>query len=806
MENKFTQKAQNALILAVNLAQDFGQIYVGSEHLLLGLLEERESIASRMLFKRGIHFAKIKSDIVSQIEILEKTSLSSKNMSPRLKRILENSVKLSEKNNQLWVGSEHILYSLLSENDCYAVRVLEENKLNIYEMQNDILTFIQSSQKPPKAYENKNAKDEKGFKFNNFAKNLIIEAQKGKIDPLFCREKECERLIQILSRRTKNNPCLIGEPGVGKTAVVEGLAQRIFDGNVPPPLKNKIIYALDIPSLIAGAKYRGEFEERMKGIMSECMQNKDIILFIDEIHTIIGAGSAEGAIDAANILKPALSRGEIQIIGATTTGEYRKYFEKDSALERRFQPIIINEPTISEAKKMLLGLKKKYETHHSIKISDEAIFAAVDLSSRYINDRFLPDKAIDLIDEAAARVKLMEFSTTKNTSSLQNELAALYLQKEEALLSNDFYLAKSIHNKQKQICENNSELDDFLNYIATPTVSPEDVAQVVSDWTSIPVSSCTSADEERLLGLETKLKARIIGQDQAIALVSQAIRRSRIGMKNHEQPIGSFLFVGPSGVGKTELCVVLSEIMFGTKKSLIKLDMSEYTEKHSISKLIGSPPGYVGYGEGGILTDKVRSNPYSIVLFDEIEKAHPEIYNLMLQILEDGILSDSQGRKISFKNTLIVMTSNLGSQGTKKSNSLGFANNFDEKARAHEREKAIKHALETTFRNEFLNRIDEIVIFNPLSRESIEKICKIMLNSLSERLNKIGIDVEFDASLIEEISNQAYDESSGARKLRHTIRRLVENPLSSKIIEREIKYGDCISLQMKNGELSIINL
>ena len=801
MDNKFTQKAQNALLLAVNQAQELGHTYIGSEHLLLGLLEERDSIASRMLFKRGIQFAKIKNDVLEQTHRGTKTTLSSQDMTPRVKRILENSAQFSEKNRQLWVGTEHILHSLLCESDCLAVRLLEENKLNIYEMQNDLMVFINSSQKSPKSYDSKRAKDDKGFNINNYAKNLIIEAKHGKIDPTFCREKETERLIQILTRRTKNNPCLIGEPGVGKTAVVEGLAQRIADKNVPPSLESRVIYSLDLPSLIAGAKYRGEFEERMKNIMAECAQNRDIILFIDEIHSIIGAGSAEGAIDAANILKPALSRGEIQIIGATTTAEYRKHFERDSALERRFQPIMINEPTIKETKKMLFGLKEKYENHHGIIISDEAINASVELSKRYINDRFLPDKAIDLIDEASARVKLKAFCDSSTLTQAQKELATLDAKKESALLSKNFELAKNIHREQTNIKE---QADDYhiSNPPYFPTVTQEDIAEVVTDWTSIPINRLVNNEDTKLLNLEFELQKRIIGQNNAIELISQAIRRGRIGIKNADQPIGSFLFVGPSGVGKTELCLALADIMFGSKKSLIRLDMSEFMEKHSVSKFIGSPPGYVGYGEGGVLTDKVRSNPYSIILFDEIEKAHPEIFNLMLQILDDGTLTDSQGRHISFKNTLIIMTSNLGSIKEGTSAPLGFFSTNGETNKVKEREKSIKNALERTFSPEFLGRIDEIIIFNALTDENIEQICSLMLSSLSNRLQKMDILVEFDDSVSKCIVENSQNKNGGARKLRKEIRRLVENPLSNKIISGDIKPSDRIIVTTINKEIT----
>ena len=807
MENKFTDKAQRILSLALNHAQEFGHTYIGSEHLLLGLVEEKDSIASRMLFKRGIVYSKIKNDIMSITVLGEKTTLSLSDFTPRVKRIIENAYKLSEKHKQNAVGSEHLLYSLLGENDCPAVRVLEQNGLYIHEMQSDVLTFIQLSQKSNKQADSKR-KEDKPSPLESFSKDLVSLAKQGKIDPTLCREKESERMIQILSRRTKNNPCLIGEPGVGKTAVVEGLAARIAEGSVPPMLKNKIIYALDIPSLIAGAKYRGEFEDRMKGVMQECKSNENIILFIDEIHTIIGAGSAEGAIDAANILKPALSRGEIQVIGATTLNEYRKYIERDSALERRFQPIKVNEPSIEETERILFGLRERYEAHHGLKISDDAILGAVELSVRYINDRFLPDKAIDLVDEAASRVKIKRYEQKNPLEESENELNFLLKEKEIAISEHNLSRAKALKKRQTEIEKSISrqKKKTIHKKFESPKISVEyeDIAEVVTDWTGVPVSKLIEAESDKLLSLEESLKERIIGQDKAISLVSQAIRRGRMGLKSPEQPTGSFIFVGPTGVGKTELCIALSEILFGSKNALLRFDMSEYTEKHSISKLIGAPPGYIGYGEGGLLTEKVRRNPYCIVLFDEIEKAHSEIFNLMLQILDDGTLTDAQGRRVSFKNSLIVMTSNLGSMNKTQINSLGFFNSNDEKSQRLEKEKQIKKSLENTFKPEFLNRIVEIVIFNSLTKENIEQICSIMLTSLSERLEKLGISLDFDTSVVKQIANEAYDNGSGARKLRREIRRLIENPLSSKMLEGTIHGGDKITVNADENEFAFV--
>ena len=797
MENKFTKKAQNALALAQNTAEEFGHTYIGSEHLLSGLAQEGDSIASKMLQRKGIGPQKINNELFSDIKKAKRTSLSAKNLTPRMRRIIEGAHRLSERHKQSYIGSEHLLYSLLSENDCFAVRVLEQNGIYVHELQNDILTFIDSTQK---AIEPKKRSDRK-YSIDDFGKNLNDLAKNGRIDPTLCREKEMERVIQILSRRTKNNPCLVGEPGVGKTAVAEGLAQRIVDGAVPPLLKNKVIYSLDIPSLIAGAKYRGEFEERLKSIMQECAQDNNILLFIDEIHTIIGAGSAEGAIDAANILKPALSRGELQVIGATTITEYRKYIERDSALERRFQPVSINEPSDIETKNILFGLRSRYEAHHGIKITDEAIDAAVELSKRYINDRFLPDKAIDLIDEAASRVKLKAEIYQLSPFNIENEKLSLAIKKEAAVQNSDFSLANRIREREIEL-----ERYDTANEKLQDTVSLtyDDVASIVTDWTGIPVNSLAKSDSNLLISLEDELKKRIVGQDKAIKMISNSIRRGRLGLKSEDQPTGSFIFIGPTGVGKTELCNALAETIFGSKNALIRFDMSEYMEKHSVSRLIGSPPGYVGYGDGGLLTEKVRRYPYSLILFDEIEKAHPDIFNLLLQILEDGSLTDSQGRTVSFRNTVIVMTSNLGANNLSSSSSLGFISSKDDNEKAKLREKSIKNALKNAFKSEFLNRVDEIIIFNSLSVDDLKRICSLMLDSLQKRLDKLNIELEFSNKATDHIVSMAYDENEGARKLRRIIRRLVENPLTNKILQGEINKGDYLLADETDGKIIFI--
>ena len=801
MENKFTQKAKKILLCAAEQAQSIGNTYIGSEHLLLGILETDDCIAARALSKRGISYTKIKNLLIRDVEKRKKTVLSSSDISPRLRRIIENASLLSEKYKQELVGSEHLLFSLLGEDNCKASQVIEECGVYIHEIQNDLLEIIQSSQP---LYKNQSkSKDDRSFKIESFSRDLNALALDGRMDPTLCRDKETDRVIGILSRRTKNNPCLIGEPGVGKTAVVEGLAQRITEGRVPPTLKSKKILALDIPSLIAGAKYRGEFEDRMKGVMRECIKNPDIILFIDEIHTIVGAGSAEGAIDAANILKPALSRGEIQIIGATTLSEYRKHIEKDSALERRFQPIIVNEPSEEETERILIGLRSRYEKHHGVIISDEAILSAIELSKRYINDRFLPDKAIDLIDEAASRIRLKSSLSSDMHENTASHLSEILDKKEEAVLAGDFSLAKELGKKELALMKSMS--DKAPSSSRQAIVGYEDIAEVVTDWTGIPINRLLQSESDRLLSLEEELKHHIIGQNEAVRLVSEAIKRGRIGLKLESQPTGSFLFVGPTGVGKTELCLTLSEILFDSRNALIRLDMSEFMEKHSVSKLIGAPPGYVGFSDGGILTEKVRRKPYSIVLFDEIEKAHPDIFNIMLQILEDGALTDSQGRYVSFKNTIIIMTSNVGSEYYKKSVSLGFSQSSDNKSFIKEQKRSIKNALEKTFSPEFLGRVDEIVYFSPLSRDDIEQICDVMLSSLAKRLKKLNIDVVFTKNIKKLIVDSAYDEESGARRLRRSIRRMIENPISDKILLNEISTNDKIIIDCDGLNLKINN-
>ena len=724
--NRFTQKAQNTLNRALATAREMGHTYIGSEHLLLGLLEEQDSVAEKLLTKSGVETEAVKGAIEEMVGRGSQTFVSAADMTPRTKKIIEGSAYESMRRGQNYIGTEHLLLATLNESDCVAVRILDELGVDPSAIREELEGYFGEISQPARAGMGEaDVKTAKGAKksnikgcptLSNFGRDLTELAKQGKIDPIIGRDRETERVIQILSRRTKNNPCLIGEPGVGKTAVVEGLAQKIADGTIPETLRDKTVIALDIPAMIAGAKYRGEFEERMKNVMDEVSKNPGIILFIDEIHTIVGAGAAEGAVDAANIIKPALARGEMQLIGATTISEYRGHIEKDAALERRFQSVMVNEPSNEESIEIIRGLRDKYEAHHSLKISDEAIKAAVELSVRYIQDRYLPDKAIDLVDEAASRIRISSITSPSDLKEIEEKLKEISRNKEEAVSSQDFERAASLRDEEKKLTaeyEEKKSAWEKSSSRANLTLTENDIADVVTQWTGIPVSRLLEGEGEKLLRLEETLKAKVIGQDSAIEAISKAIRRGRTGLKDPRRPIGSFIFIGPTGVGKTELTKALAEVMFGDRNAMLRLDMSEYMEKHSVSKLIGSPPGYVGYDEGGQLTEKVRRHPYSVVLFDEIEKAHPDVFNILLQVLEDGILTDSQGRRVDFKNTVIIMTSNAGASAAEQSaRQLGFAvsgANEDEKA---QREKTIMNALKSTFRPEFINRIDDIIIFN----------------------------------------------------------------------------------------------
>ena len=810
MANKFTQKAQNTLNRALVCARELGHTYIGSEHLLLGLIQEKDSIASRLLLAKGADFEKMRKGIVDIAGEGSQSLVSAADMTPRAKRIIEASSAESARNGNRYIGTEHLLLALLNERDCVGVRLLESEGLVIGELKNDIYTLLSASsdkgkKTDPKAVGEEKLKIKGAPVLSAYGRDLTEVAKDGRMDPIIGREAETERVVQILSRRSKNNPCLIGEPGVGKTAVVEGLAQRIVDGNVPEALRQRRIITLDIPSMIAGAKYRGEFEERMKHVMEEVSKNPDIILFIDELHMIIGAGAAEGAVDAANILKPALARGEMQLIGATTISEYRGHIEKDAALERRFQSVQVREPTATEAIQILQGLREKYEAHHRLRISDEAIQAAVELSLRYIPDRFLPDKAIDLMDEAASKVRIAHASLPHPMKDLEARIKALEKEKEDAVSAQDFEEAAKIRDRERSARQ---ELDgyrtqqDDTDTSNLPVVSAEDIAEVVTEWTSIPLNNLLEDESQRLLRLEQHLRETVVGQDRATEAVAKAIRRGRMGLKDPGRPIGSFLFLGQTGVGKTELAKALAIQMFGSERAIIRLDMSEYMEKHSVSRLIGSPPGYVGYAEGGQLTEKIRRRPYSVVLFDEIEKAHSDVFNIFLQILEDGMLTDAQGRRVDFSNSVIIMTSNIGSHDAERRKILGFSDSATE-FEAKARETEMLSALRQRFRPEFLNRIDDIIFFDPLNATSLEHIARHMLEEIVKRASAIGISLVFDESIPRFLVQKSFSSTYGARPLRRAIIRLIEDPLSTALLEKRFQKGDSVCLSVSPDHESV---
>ena len=793
----FTKKAQNALNRALYYACEMGHTCVGSEHLLLGLLSEKDGVAERVLEERGITFDKTRELLVQHVGTGTPTKLTAADITPRTKKIIEASAGEAMNMGHGYIGTEHLLCAVCGEGDCFAVKLMSSQGASAADIKRDIVSYFgQNGDGEKTASDGSSPELKDAPTLSSYGRNLCRMAREGKIDPIIGRDAETERVIQILSRRTKNNPCLIGEPGVGKTAVVEGLAQRITDGSVPDTLREKIIVTLDISAMIAGAKYRGEFEERMKNVMDEVRGNPDIILFIDEIHTIIGAGGAEGAVDAANIIKPALARGEMQVIGATTIDEYRRHIEKDAALERRFQSVMVGEPSPEEAEQILLGLRDKYEAHHKLKISDDALSAAVKLSVRYISDRFLPDKAIDLIDEAASKKRISHFTPTADVRETEARLKSVTAEKEEAILAEDYEKAAGLRDEEKKLAQ---ELEEKKNSGAPVSsdelvVTEEDIADIVTSWTGIPVKKLAEEEGTKLLHLDTILKDRIIGQDEAVDAVARAIRRGRMGLKDPRRPIGSFIFLGPTGVGKTELTKALADVMFGDENAMIRIEMSEYMEKHSVSKLIGSPPGYVGYDEGGQLTEKLRRRPYSVVLFDEIEKAHPDVFNIMLQILEDGILTDAQGRRVDCKNTIIIMTSNVGASGITMPKKLGFTGDA-ESAVKDEREKVrgtAMEALKATFRPEFLNRLDEIIVFNKLTGEDIEKITSLMLAEVRKRIENLGISVTFAPEVVAHLAKEGFDPVYGARPLRRAIVRKVEDSFSEAMLQGQVKAGDTV--------------
>lgn len=820
-ENKFTESAQKAINYSAEAAMELGHNYVGTEHMLLGLLKEGEGVAAKILESNGITYESAEEVIREILETGEPTNHMPDSFTPRTKYVLERSSIEARRLGHNYVGTEHLLIALLRESSSIASKILISLGANPQKLYSDILGMLSDSEGGDGVYSEPAAsmgeKRKSGGKTDcptlmKFGRDLTEMARDGKLDPVIGRDKEIERVIQILSRRSKNNPCLIGEPGVGKTAVAEGLAQKIAKGEVPEILKDKKVIALEMSSMLAGAKYRGEFEERLKKAMDEIRKSGKIVLFIDEIHTIIGAGAAEGAIDAANILKPALSRGEIQIVGATTLDEYRKHIEKDAALERRFQPITLDEPSPEDALLILKGVRDKYEAHHRVKISDEALDAAVKLSVRYISDRFLPDKAIDLIDEAASRLKLKNMTAPPDVREIESKIEALKAEKEAAITTQEYEKAAKLRDEEKSLRESLKKTktewtNDSEN--ANLIVTEKEIAEIVSLWTGIPLKTLEESESERLLKLEEILHKRVVGQDEAVTAVAKAIRRGRVGLKDPKRPIGSFIFLGPTGVGKTELSKALAEAMFGDEDSIIRVDMSEFMEKHSVSRLVGSPPGYVGYDEGGQLTDKVRTKPYSVILFDEIEKAHPDVFNILLQILEDGILTDSQGRRVDFRNTVIIMTSNLGARlitggGSK---SLGFAAGDDEDKEAERDYAQIKDdvmgELKKAFKPEFLNRIDEIIVFRKLSRENIKEIAGKMLESVKERLAANGITAEFTDAAIEKIAENGFDENYGARPLRRAIQSDIEDMIAEKMLEGKIKEETTVTIDVKDGEFNV---
>lgn len=793
----FTQKANTALNAAIEYAENLGHTYIGSEHLLLGLLSSEGSVAYTALTARNITADNVETAVRNSVGIGTPTVLSPNDFTPRSKNIIETAVTIARSLGHGYVGTEHLLIAILRDSSCYAMDILDAMNVSAADIAEEITKSVNVSQNDasPKSKEQSKGKTETPT-LDQFGRDLTAIARQGKIDPVIGRQKEIERVIQILCRRTKNNPCLIGEPGVGKTAIAEGLALKIASGEVPEILKDKRIVALDLTGMVAGTKYRGDFEERIKSAIDEVSKAGNIILFIDEVHTLIGAGAAEGAVDAANILKPALARGEMQVIGATTIEEYRKNIEKDSALERRFQSVLVGEPSREEAVEILKGIRDKYEAHHKVKITDEAIEAAVKMSSRYIGDRFLPDKAIDLIDEAASKVRLRAYTPPEDIRELEEKIKRINEEKASAVNSQNFEQAAALRDEEKEVkahLENAKEGWKKQNSETNGVVTPDEIAAIVSEWTHIPVVQLTEEESQRLLHMEEELHRRIVGQDQAVSAVAKAIRRGRVGLKDPNRPTGSFIFLGPTGVGKTELCKTLAATLFGDESAMIRLDMSEFMEKHTVSKLVGSPPGYVGYDEGGQLTEKVRRKPYSVVLFDEIEKAHPDVFNMLLQILDDGVLTDSQGRKVDFKNCIIIMTSNVGAKLITNAGSaaLGFKGEEGNGTMSQSDIKdAVMGELKKCFRPEFLNRVDDIIVFEQLNKDDIKEIARRMLKTLKNRVHDMGIELSFDDSAIEKIADEGFDPVYGARPLRRAIQSEIEDKLSEEMLDGRITSGN----------------
>ena len=817
MRNKFTKQAQTALTLAKAAAIDFELGYIGTEHLLLGLLSETEGTAGRVLEEfqvDGKKLVELIDKLVTPAEVGNITEIEMKpSYSPRTEKVLESAVAEAQNSGCEKAGTEHLLLAMLRETDCVGTRLLYTMGVNIQKLYAAVLgamgydnESIQEEFQAAKAMQNPGGSPTPAL--DQYSRDLTQMAAEGKLDPVVGREKEISRLIQILSRRTKNNPCLVGEPGVGKTAIAEGLAQRILAGSVPETIKDKRLVVLDLSGMVAGSKYRGEFEERIRKVVDEVRENQGILLFIDELHTIIGAGGAEGALDASNILKPSLSRGELQIIGATTLEEYRKYIEKDAALERRFQPVTVEEPSEEEAYEILKGLRPYYERHHKVEISDEALEAAVKMSVRYINDRFLPDKAIDLIDEAASKVQLSGYQASSEIEDLSREIQEILQEKERAIKTGYLSLAKECQEKQKEAEARLEQLqvkEEKKNQRKSGKVDEKAVASIVSDWTKIPVQRLTEGETRRLAQLEKELHKRVIGQEEAVHAVSQAVKRGRVGLKDPNRPIGSFLFLGPTGVGKTELSKALAQAVFGSEQAMIRVDMSEYMEKHSVSKLIGSPPGYVGYDEGGQLSEKVRRNPYSVILFDEIEKAHPDVFNILLQVLDDGHITDAHGRKVDFKQTIIIMTSNAGAQAIVEPKQLGFISQKDEKKDYEKMKSGVMEEVRRLFKPEFLNRIDEIMVFHTLNKEEIRKIVLLLLKSLENRCEEqMDIHLNVTNSAVDYIAEAGFDAKYGARPLRRAIQSKIEDRLANELLEGKIRRGDIVQVQYRNKEIRFI--
>lgn len=811
MKDRFTESAREAIRIATDVAFRLSHNYIGTEHLLIGLIRA-EGVGSKVLEANGVDEDKV-LELVNQLiapNTIMKT-LGTNSFTSRAKNILEQSKKEAIKMNLEQIGSEHILIALLKESDCIAVRLLNTLGINLQKLYVDTLAAagidLNAAKNEFAMSKGKNKAKSSTPTLDQFSRNLTDYAREGKLDPVIGREDEITRVIQILSRRTKNNPCLVGEPGVGKTAIAEGLALKIVNGDVPDTIKDKRVMTLDLSGMVAGSKYRGEFEERIKKVIAEVIYDGNVLLFLDELHTIIGAGGAEGAIDASNILKPSLARGELQLIGATTREEYRKYIEKDAALERRFQPVVVEEPSEAETIQILYGLRERYEAHHNVKITNDAVEAAVKLSKRYINDRFLPDKAIDVMDEASSKVRLSTFVDSPKVKELEEKIKELELEKENAIKDEAFELASEIKKKQDKTrdmlnrhkIEHEKEREEKKLF-----VTETQIADVIAGWTKIPVKKLEEEESERLMQLENILHQRVVGQSEAVTAVAKAIRRGRVGLKDPNRPIGSFLFLGPTGVGKTELSKALAEAMFGNENSMIRVDMSEYMEKHSISKMIGSPPGYVGYDEGGQLSEKVRRNPYSVILLDEIEKAHPDVFNILLQVLDDGHITDAQGRKVSFKNTIIIMTSNAGAQSIISPKKLGFASVTDESADYKRMKDGVMEEVKRVFKPEFINRIDEIIVFHSLTKEDIKNIVRIMIGSIEKRCKQqMNLTLLIQEGIINFIADKGFDDKYGARPIRRAIQTHIEDTLAEEILEGRIVTGDTVTIDYIDNKVTV---